>query len=122
LATDRTKWLPHVMVVLSVLFGVAFNVIGPVRFIAEQNVARVIHPELVAPGGFSGLDVDYLSSLGTDADIVLAEALPSLPEPERTETRAALDRSAADLEADTAGQAWQAWNLSREQARELLVE
>jgi hypothetical protein len=122
LATDRTKWLPHVMVVLSVLFGVAFNVIGPVRFIAEQNVARVIHPELVAPGGFSGLDVDYLSSLGTDADIVLAEAMPSLPEPERTETQAALDRSAADLAADTAGQAWQAWNLSREQARELLVE
>lgn len=122
LATDRTRWLPHAMVILSVLFGVAFNLIGPVRFIAEQNVARVVHPELVAPGGFSGLDVDYLSSLGTDADIVLAEAMPTLPEPERSEAQAALVIAADDLAADTAGQAWQAWNLSRERARELLVE
>jgi hypothetical protein len=121
-AGDRSHEVaPHVMVVLSHAVRVAFNVIGPVRFIAEQNVAG--DPPLNSwPKAFSGLDVDYLSSLGTDADIVPGRGVPSLPEPERTETQAALERSATELEADTAGQAWQAWNLSREQARDLLVE
>ena len=46
IALDRTRWLPHGLVMLSVAFGLAFNVIGPVRFIAEQNIARLSDPNL----------------------------------------------------------------------------
>lgn len=115
LATDRTRWLPHVLLALALAFGVAFNVIGPVRFIAEQNVARALHPELVAPGGFTGLDVRYLASLGEDAVPVVAENLCSLPDAD--EARLALIAARERLAHDEAGRAWQAWNLSRERAR-----
>ncbi|RPH36496.1 MAG: DUF4173 domain-containing protein [Chloroflexi bacterium] len=113
LATNRTKWLLHGMVVLSVVFGIGFNLIGPVRFIAEQNVARAIDPSLVPPGGETGLDVYYLSSLGTDADIVMAESLADLPQPERAEVADALEHTARDLRSNPYLDAWQGWNLSR---------
>jgi hypothetical protein len=121
-ATNRTRWLLHVMVILSVVFGLAFNVIGPVQFIAEQNVARAIDPSLVPPDGETGLDVSYLSGLGTDADVVLAESLPYLPEPERTEVELVLGDTAATLENHPYADAWQGWNYSRETARALVVE
>lgn len=116
LVRDRTRWLPHAMLVLSFAFGLAFNVIGPVRFITEQNLQRAIHPELVAPGGEAGLDVYYLASLGDDAFSVLAENLCSLPL-SQTEI-SALEGRANRLSSEDAGKAWQAWNLSRERARE----
>ncbi len=122
LATQRTRWLLHFMVMLSVAFGIAFNLIGPVHFIAEQNVARAVDPSLVPPGGETGLDVYYLSSLGTDADIVMAEALPELPEPARSEVEGALSLTASSLANEPYADAWQGWNYSREKARALLVE
>ena len=122
LATNRTRWLLHFMVVLSVVFGIGFNLVGPVQFIAEQNVARAVDPSLVPSGGETGLDVYYLSSLGTDADIVMANALPRLPEPERADVAAALGDSAVSLAQQPFGDAWQGWNYSRETARALLVE
>ena len=122
LATNRTRWLPHFMVVLSVVFGIGFNLIGPVHFIAEQNVARATDPSLVPPGGETGLDVYYLSSLGTDADIVMAESLTQLPQPVRAEVEAALADTGAHLATTPYIDAWQGWNLSRETALGLLVE
>jgi hypothetical protein len=122
LATNRTRWLLHFMVIVSVLFGVGFNLIGPVRFIAEQNVARAVDPSLVPPGGETGLDVYYLSSLGTDADIVMANALPQLPPAEAVEVSAALTDSAVHLAEQPYGDAWPGWNYSRETAKGLLVE
>ncbi|MGH2395328.1 MAG: DUF4153 domain-containing protein, partial [Candidatus Limnocylindria bacterium] len=122
LATNRTRWLLHGMIAMSIVFGLAFNVIGPVRFIAERNVERAVDPSLVPPDGWTGLDVYYLAGLGTDADIVLAEAIPLLPAPERAATEAALGDNTAWLAADTENQAWQAWNYSRERARALLTE
>ena len=122
LATDRTRWLLHGMIALSVVVGIAFNLIGPVRFIAERNVERAVDPSLVPPDGRTGLDVYYLARLGTDADIVVAEAIPRLPAEERAAALAALGDNAAWLAADTEGQSWQAWNYSRERARALLVE
>jgi hypothetical protein len=116
--TDRTGWLLHGMLVLSFAFGLAFNLIGPVRFIAEQNVARAIHPEVVAPGGEEGFDTWYLASLGDDAIEVLAEALPRLPAAERASVAEVLEGRALVLNA--ADRSWQAWNLSRERARSLL--
>jgi len=119
IVTDRTGWLLHGMLVLSVAFGLAFNVIGPVRFVAEQNVARALNPELVAPGGQDGLDVWYLASLGNDAVTVLAEAAPRLPAADRQSVSIALEQRAFDL--SRTDHPWQAWNLSRERARTVLT-
>jgi hypothetical protein len=119
IVTDRTGWLLHGMLVLSVAFGLAFNFIGPVRFVAEQNVARALNPELVAPGGQYGLDVWYLASLGDDAIPVLADALPRLEAGEREDAELALEHRATELRGQD--HAWQAWNLSRERARSLLT-
>jgi len=120
IATNRTRWLLHGMLVLSVVFGLAFNVIGPIRFVAEQNVARALNPELVAPGGQHGLDVWYLATLGDDAIAVLAEAAPRLPAAaDRQSARVVLDQRAFELLAEDRD--WQAWNLSHERARSLLT-
>jgi hypothetical protein len=119
LATDRSRWLLHGILVLSFGFGLAFNVIGPVRLIAEQNVERAIHPEIVAPGGETGLDVYYLASLGDDALNVLAEHQAELPIGAYGHARKVLGIQAVRLEGDESGKVWQAWNLSRERARAL---
>jgi hypothetical protein len=121
LATNRTRWLMHGMLVLSVAFGIAFNVIGPVSLIAEQNVERAIHPELVAPGGETGLDVYYLASLGDDALPVLNESICALPSPFSVEALHSVQIWTRSVVRDEAGRAWQAWNLSRERARDLKV-
>jgi len=120
LATNRSRWLIHGMLGLSIIFGFAFNLIGPVRLIAEQNVARAIHPELVAPGGETGLDVYYIASLGDDALPVLADnrcSLGSIGGEAYDIAKAWTER----LAGDQPGKAWQAWNLSRERAREIKV-
>lgn len=118
LARNQTRWLIHGMLVLSFVFGLAFNVIGPVRFIAEQNIQRAIHPELVAPGGETGLDVYYLAMLGDDALSVMAENLCALPGPLSKQALEAVTMWKGWLGRDAAGKAWQAWNLSRERARD----
>jgi hypothetical protein len=121
LAWDQTRWLLHGMLGLSFALGLAFNVIGPVRFITEQNVERAIHPELVARGGEVGLDVDYLASLGDDALPVLNENLCSLRGFLGTDAFYTVQAWTSRLAHDEAGRAWQAWNLSRERARDLRV-
>jgi hypothetical protein len=119
LATGRTRWLLHGMLVVSIAFGLGFNAIGPVRYIAERNVERAIHPELVAAGGETGLDVSYLASLGDDAVAVLKVALPDLPPNVRQDAEAALASRADQLALDNGQRSWQAWNLSRERARSI---
>lgn len=119
LATGRSRWLIHGMLALSIAFGLAFNVIGPVGFIADQNVERAIHPELVAPGGEAGLDVYYLASLGDDALPVLNESLCSLPGTLGGEALNAVKIWTDRIARDEPGQTWQAWNLSRERARDI---
>jgi len=118
LARNQSRWLIHGMLVLSFMFGLAFNIIGPVRFIAEQNIQRAIHPELVAPGGETGLDVYYLAFLGDDALSVMAENLCALPGQVSKQAREAVTMWKGWLGRDAAGKAWQAWNLSRERARD----
>lgn len=121
LATNRSRWLLHGMLALSIVFGIAFNLIGPVRLIAEQNLARAIDPELVAPGGETAVDVWYLNLLGDDAVLPLAEALPDLPPDLRHEVTEILRNRAYDLEHSPGNESWQAWNLSREAARARLL-
>jgi hypothetical protein len=122
LAASRARWLPHALIVSALVAGLAVNVIGPVRFVAEQNVARLLHPELVAPDGESGLDAFYLMMLGSDALPALIDALPALSDDQRDALRAELHFRADSLASDPARRAWQAWNLSRERARTLLAD
>ncbi len=121
LATGRSRWLLHGMLALSIAFGLAFNVIGPVRLVAEQNLARAIHPELVAAGGETTVDVWYLNLLGNDAVVPLADALPHLPADLQREVREILRNRAYTLEHSPGTGSWQSWNLSRESARSRLV-
>jgi hypothetical protein len=118
IARNQTRWLIHGMVLISFLFGVGFNLIGPVRFIAEQNIERAVNPRLVAPGGETGLDVLYLSVLGDDALTVLAENLCALPAPQSQQALETVKMWQGWIRRDPAGKAWQAWNLSRERARD----
>jgi hypothetical protein len=78
LATDRVRWIGHVVIVATLAIGLALNVIGPVRFITEQNVARVLDPSLVPARGESGLDEAYVAGLGDDAIPPLIRALPEI--------------------------------------------
>jgi hypothetical protein len=116
LATDRSRWLLHGMVVLSFGFGLAFNVIGPVRLVTEQNIQRALQPELVAPGGETGFDIYYLASLGDDALPLLADHFCELPV--STGAARVLEMRSERLARAEAGRAWQAWNLARELARD----
>jgi hypothetical protein len=116
---DRVRWIGHVAIVTGLIIGVGLNVIGPIRFITEQNVARLADPALVPEHGTVGLDELYLASLGDDAVPGLIRALPLLE-----------DARAEWLELDLALrlrhlrepglEAWQAWNLGREVARDAL--
>ncbi|HEX2844331.1 MAG TPA: DUF4153 domain-containing protein, partial [Candidatus Limnocylindria bacterium] len=120
LATDRVRWIGHVMVAATLGAGLALSAIGPVRFITEQNVARAVDPGLVPENGNDGLDAFYLASLGDDAVPALVRALPVIEGDEgdflRTELRFRLEA----LREDDALNAWQAWNAGRQAAREAL--
>jgi Domain of unknown function (DUF4173) len=120
LAANRSRWLLHAVLAVSIVFGLAFNVIGPVRLVAEQNVARAVHPELVAPGGEGGLDLAYLGTLGDDALPVLVENLCKLPGP-GAEAHHLAKAWTEGVARNEAGKVWQAWNLSRERVRTIRV-
>jgi hypothetical protein len=121
LVLDRTRWLPHGMVMLSVAFGLAFNVIGPARYIAEQNVARAVDPSLAPADASTSLDLWYLAGLGDDSLIVIADRFPqALPPDSLPEARHVLRLRAAELARDRGADDWQAWNLSRERIRALV--
>jgi hypothetical protein len=108
------------MVILSVVFGLAFNVIGPVRFIAEENIARVANGTLAADA-YDGVDLAYLGSLGDDALAVLAEEYPDgLPPTAGSAALASLEWRAMELGLDPSADDWQAWNLSRDRIAALL--
>lgn len=119
LLANGVRWIAHVTVVAGLLVGIALNVIGPVRFVTDQNVARLVEPSLVPRYGTAGLDELYLASLGDDAVPGLLRALPLL-EGERAEyLRFDLRLRLRDLR-EPRLEAWQAWNLGRETARDAL--
>jgi hypothetical protein len=120
LATDRVHWIGHVLAGTALVIGLALNVLGPVRFVTEQNVARVIEPGLVPAHGTTGLDVAYLNSLDMDAVPGLLAALPHLDEAEARRVRADLRERLVLLRTDPQTNAWQAWNAGRAAALDLL--
>ncbi|HET7685216.1 MAG TPA: DUF4173 domain-containing protein [Candidatus Limnocylindria bacterium] len=116
---DRSRWLVHGLVMAAVAVALVINLVGPVRFVATQNLERAFNPALVPADGWSGLDAAYAGTLGDDAVPLLAEALPQLP----TVIRGYLEDQLASRRADLArseANTWQAWNLGREQAKAAL--
>lgn len=122
LATDRVRWIGHVVIVAALVIGLGLNVIGPVRFITEQNVARVVDPSLVPVHGKSGLDEAYVAALGDDAIPPLILALPRLDEVSAEYLRDQLGSRLRELRAQPGLNAWQAWNAGRSAARDALVQ
>jgi len=106
--------------VAALAMGVGLNVIGPVRFITEQNVARVLDPRLVPANGRNGLDQVYAASLGDDAIPQLIRVLPAVDEPVATYLREALRLRLEELRGEDGLNAWQAWNAGRAAARDAL--
>jgi hypothetical protein len=120
LLLDRVRWIGHVAIVAGLVIGIGLNVIGPVRFITDQNVARLADPSLVPEHGTAGLDELYLASLGDDAVPALLRALPLL-DGKRAEWLG-LDLGLRLHRLREPGlEAWQAWNLGREVARDALA-
>jgi hypothetical protein len=110
---NRSGWLVHGLVVLAVLFGLAFNLVGPVRLVAEENV-KLYRAQRLA----DGLDFEYLISLGSDAVPAATEAFSGWSRPIPPLWLEELAGSSGL--SDPGNETWQAWNLSREKARELL--
>ncbi|MGH2401428.1 MAG: DUF4153 domain-containing protein [Candidatus Limnocylindria bacterium] len=120
LVSNRVRWIGHALIVAALAIGVVLNVIGPVRFITEQNVARVLDPSLVPPLGRSGLDELYALSLGDDAVTSLVRALPVVDRTQARYLAEALGWRLEELRHDDGLNAWQAWNAGRASARDAL--
>ncbi|HEX8025138.1 MAG TPA: DUF4173 domain-containing protein, partial [Candidatus Limnocylindrales bacterium] len=121
LLRDRMGWLVHGLAMGAVAVTLAVSVLGPQAFITQQNLARVFDPSLVAPGGHTGLDAEYLVGLGDDAIPQLNAALPGLDPASQLVLGPALHDRFVALVLNRADADWQAWNLSRENARFVLA-
>jgi hypothetical protein len=119
LLLDRVRWIGHVAAIAGLVVGVGLNVIGPVRFITDQNVARLAEPALVPEHGTAGLDELYLTTLGDDAVPGLLRALALLDADRAEYLRMDLGFRLRELR-EPGLEAWQAWNLGREVARDAL--
>jgi hypothetical protein len=119
LLLDRVRWIGHVAIIAGLVIGIGLNLIGPVRFITEQNVARLADSSLVPEHGSAGLDELYLASLGNDAVPGLVRLLPLLDDGRAEYLRLDLGLRLRDLR-EPGLEAWQAWNLGRETARSAL--
>jgi len=120
--TNRARWLLQFVVGTGLLVAVICNGVGPQAFVTEQNIQRVIHPELVAPGGFSGLYVDYPWGLGADSIPAIVAAKRQLPA-EAFDAAGITDHPefvASQLRRELAA-GWQSWNLARQRGLDALV-
>jgi hypothetical protein len=116
LARDRMRWLPHGIAVAAVAVTLGVSALGPQAFVMHQNLARVLDPRLVPPGGHTGFDVGYGLSLGDDAIPDLVAALDALPATERAIVVDELWRRRAAAIFDTADDGPLSWNLARDRA------
>ncbi len=119
-ARCRMLWWPHGIALAAVGITLAVTAIGPQAFVMHQNLARVLDPALVPPGGRAGLDLEYGMTLGDDAIPDLVAALAIVPAPERAMLLDQLQVRREELRRDSASKGPMSWNLARERAREAL--
>lgn len=111
-ALDAGRLFRRTTAVATILF-VALTYWNHEAWIARCNIDRF------ATTG--QLDVAYLTNeLSPDAIPAIAERLPSLPEPTRSELRHAVRKRYA-ARPDMAERRWYEWNLARARAREVLI-
>jgi Domain of unknown function (DUF4153) len=120
-AIRRTRWTLHAMGIMVLLTLGAMNVVGPQAFVADRNLERAIDPALVPSGGRTGLDADYLTSLGDEAVPAVVAAYDRLGSEDRRRLTPFLQARAGALGADPSLTGWPAWNLARQRAREALA-
>jgi hypothetical protein len=118
--TDRTRRLPHLLTVSGVVMALVVSGVGPVRFVAEQNVARAVDPTLVPPDGETGLDTAYLWSLDDDAVEPLLAALPRLDADTRRAVASFLESRRRVARDPTTARP--EWNLARARTAQLLTD
>jgi hypothetical protein len=116
----RARWLPQLVVGAGLFVAFICNLVGPQAFVTDQNIQRALHPELVAAGGFTGLDVGYLHTLGADSVPALVAARSQLSPADQAAVNAILQRQANAIRRD-AGAGWPSWNLARERALDAVV-
>jgi hypothetical protein len=119
---DRVSALPKFMAGAGLAVALACNVIGPQSFVTAQNLQRVIDPSLVPPGGFNGLDADYITRLGADGLNVLFDSLDSVPAYEANVIEDRLRVRTIKLRATGARNGWPSWNWSKDQVFRALDE
>ena len=107
--------LPHAVVLSGLLVAAVANLIGPAELSARANVDRFLHPELVPPDGYRGLDTGYLLTLGDAAIPDLVRAFPLLDAAAKTQLGCAIGPRST-LSASLAS-----WSYERERAREALA-
>jgi hypothetical protein len=117
----RMRWLGHGLAVIAVVALLGSNVVAPASIVAARNVERVVNPSLVPPDGHAGLDAGYLAVLPDDAVPVLVAALPTLPDPERTDVHRLLQLRRAQLASNPSYRGVAAWNLGRQRAMAALA-
>jgi hypothetical protein len=101
----KALWLPRAATAAGVLALLALAVANPDRLIADRNITR--YEQL------NRIDIVYLSTLSADA----VPALNRLNGENRDCALQPIDRDLRDDPDD-----WRGWNLSREQARDLLKD
>ena len=119
---DRMRWLAHGLAASAVAITLGVSAIGPHAFVTHENLARVLDPTLVAPGGHAGFDASYVLTLGDDAVPDLVAALAYLPARERDLVLRDLEWRRSQLATDPTSLGWASWNLARERARQALGE
>jgi len=117
---DRMRWLAHGLAMSAVAITLGISALGPHAFVTHENLARVLHPELVALGGHAGFDADYAVTLSDDAVPDLVAALDRLSPADHDLVLYDLRRRRDELAADAGSSPWIAWNLARERARAAL--
>jgi hypothetical protein len=118
---NRARWLPQLLIGGGLLVAIVCNVVGPQAFVAQQNLQRAIDPSLVAPGGKTGLNVEYLRQLGADSIPALVMARDRLPLDEYDRVTVLLQSAASELREQARAQGWPSWNLSRQAALDALT-
>ena len=114
------SWTLQPLSIAALTVAAAVNAMAPSEYVVRANVARVLDPGSLPADAERGLDAWYVSTLGDGAVPLLIEALPSLPEPERSRLGTRLRQ---DLEARVrTPQPWQSWNVDRERARRALID
>jgi hypothetical protein len=122
LLARRAAWTLHALGILLLVVIGGTNVVGPQAYVAQRNLERAVNPALVPAGGRTGLDLDYLATLGDEAVPAVVAAIDRLPDPaDRDWLARFLASRAAELREWPAVLGWPAWNLSRERAREALA-